>query len=63
MWSRIVAICWQTGIKEIVLTGVDITSYGPDIGLGEPGQSGLGLFGARHFGLRARTAALAAVFH
>ena len=31
------------GHKEIVLTGVDITSYGPDIGLGEPGQSGLGL--------------------
>lgn len=31
------------GHKEIVLTGVDITSYGPDIGLAEPGQSGLGL--------------------
>ena len=31
------------GHKEIVLTGVDITSYGPDVGLGEPGQSGLGL--------------------
>ena len=31
------------GHKEIVLTGVDITSYGPDIGLGEPSQSGLGL--------------------
>ena len=34
---------WREGHKEIVLTGVDITSYGPDIGLGEPGQSGLGL--------------------
>ena len=34
---------WREGHNEIVLTGVDITSYGPDIGLGEPGQSGLGL--------------------
>ena len=33
----------RDGHKEIVLTGVDITSYGPDIGVGEPGQSGLGL--------------------
>jgi threonylcarbamoyladenosine tRNA methylthiotransferase MtaB len=34
------------GHQEIVLTGVDITSYGPDIGIGigigEDGQSGLG---------------------
>ena len=32
----------EKGHKEIVLTGVDVTSYGPDIGLGEAGQSGLG---------------------
>ncbi len=30
------------GHQEIVLTGVDITSYGPDIGIGSEGQSGLG---------------------
>ena len=30
----------EAGHKEIVLTGVDITSYGPDIGLGEKAQSG-----------------------
>ena len=30
------------GHREIVLTGVDITSYGPDIGIGTNGQSGLG---------------------
>ena len=30
----------EAGHKEIVLTGVDITSYGPDIGLGDTGQSG-----------------------
>ena len=44
--SDVVAHCRDLladGHKEIVLTGVDITSYGPDIGLGEPGQSGLGL--------------------
>ena len=39
----------EAGHQEIVLTGVDITSYGPDIGLGvdntngTPGQSGLGI--------------------
>ena len=31
------------GHQEIVLTGVDITSYGPDIGIGTDEQSGLGL--------------------
>ena len=44
--SDVVAHCRDLladGHKEIVLTGVDITSYGPDIGLGEPSQSGLGL--------------------
>ena len=44
--ADVVAHCRDSladGHKEIVLTGVDITSYGPDIGLGEPGQSGLGL--------------------
>ena len=30
------------GHQEIVLTGVDVTSYGPDIGLSEKGVSGLG---------------------
>ncbi|CAI8235970.1 MAG: Threonylcarbamoyladenosine tRNA methylthiotransferase MtaB [Alphaproteobacteria bacterium] len=33
----------EAGHQEIVLTGVDITSYGPDIGIGTAGQSGLGL--------------------
>ena len=32
----------EQGHKEVVLTGVDITSYGPDIGIGETGKSGLG---------------------
>ena len=32
----------EAGHKEIVLTGVDITSYGPDIGIGNQQQSGLG---------------------
>tara|TARA_B100000963_G_scaffold212679_1_gene185327 strand:+ start:65 stop:1303 length:1239 start_codon:yes stop_codon:yes gene_type:complete len=44
--AEVVARCRDLladGHKEIVLTGVDITSYGPDIGLGEPSQSGLGL--------------------
>lgn len=33
----------DAGHKEIVLTGVDVTSYGPDIGLSATGQSGLGV--------------------
>ena len=44
--ANVVARCrdlTRDGHQEIVLTGVDITSYGPDIGLGEPGQSGLGV--------------------
>ena len=32
----------EAGHQELVLTGVDITSYGPDIGIGDAGQSGLG---------------------
>ena len=44
--ADVVARCQELvaqGHQEVVLTGVDITSYGPDIGLGETGQSGLGL--------------------
>ena len=36
------AVLVEAGHKEIVLTGVDITSYGPDIGIGNKQQSGLG---------------------
>ena len=45
--SDVVAHCRDLladGHKEIVLTGVDITSYGPDIGLGEPANRGLGFW-------------------
>ena len=37
-----VASLVEAGHKEVVLTGVDITSYGPDIGIGDAAQSGLG---------------------
>ena len=43
--ANVVARCQalvEDGHQEIVLTGVDITSYGPDIGVGDKAQSGLG---------------------
>ena len=39
---RRVASLVEAGHQEVVLTGVDITSYGPDIGIGDNAQCGLG---------------------